>query len=164
MHDILNELDLSYNGRLELSDYLQVKAMDSCRQIWRKTVVLTRILKLCALLVFIKLERTLFWGFTLCTLDQSHYLVQVSRCISKCIVSCLTQKNSKKKKLHFNLCEQSNLNLWFVFAYYLQSFGDEKMENVTGEELHEILREIDTNMNGQVELDEYLQVCVVKYI
>lgn len=28
-----------------------------------------------------------------------------------------------------------------------------------GEELHEILREIDTNMNGQVELDEYLQVC-----
>lgn len=24
--------------------------------------------------------------------------------------------------------------------------------------MHEILREIDTNMNGQVELDEYLQV------
>lgn len=36
--------------------------------------------------------------------------------------------------------------------------------DVSGEELHEILREIDTNMNGQVELDEYLQVCVVKYI
>lgn len=34
--------------------------------------------------------------------------------------------------------------------------------DVSGEELHEILREIDTNMNGQVELDEYLQVCVVK--
>ncbi|XP_027849682.1 glycerol-3-phosphate dehydrogenase, mitochondrial [Aphis gossypii] len=31
-------------------------------------------------------------------------------------------------------------------------------ENVTGDELHEILREIDTNMNGQVELDEYLQM------
>jgi hypothetical protein len=31
-------------------------------------------------------------------------------------------------------------------------------EDVSGEELHEILREIDTNMNGQVELDEYLQV------
>lgn len=31
-------------------------------------------------------------------------------------------------------------------------------EEVSGEELHEILREIDTNMNGQVELDEYLQV------
>ncbi len=27
-----------------------------------------------------------------------------------------------------------------------------------GEELHEILKEIDTNMNGQVELDEYLQM------
>lgn len=31
-------------------------------------------------------------------------------------------------------------------------------EEVSGAELHEILREIDTNMNGQVELDEYLQV------
>ncbi|KAJ4442049.1 hypothetical protein ANN_11915 [Periplaneta americana] len=31
-------------------------------------------------------------------------------------------------------------------------------EEVSGEELHEILREIDTNMNGQVELDEYLQM------
>lgn len=31
-------------------------------------------------------------------------------------------------------------------------------EDVGGEELHEILKEIDTNMNGQVELDEYLQV------
>ncbi|KAL3281271.1 hypothetical protein HHI36_004484 [Cryptolaemus montrouzieri] len=31
-------------------------------------------------------------------------------------------------------------------------------ENVTGEQLHDILKEIDTNMNGQVELDEYLQM------
>jgi Ca2+-binding EF-hand superfamily protein len=31
-------------------------------------------------------------------------------------------------------------------------------EDVSGEELHEILKEIDTNMNGQVELHEYLQV------
>ncbi|KAF4518045.1 hypothetical protein B566_EDAN009278 [Ephemera danica] len=31
-------------------------------------------------------------------------------------------------------------------------------EEVSGEQLHEILREIDTNMNGQVELDEYLQI------
>ncbi|XP_022905976.2 glycerol-3-phosphate dehydrogenase, mitochondrial [Onthophagus taurus] len=30
--------------------------------------------------------------------------------------------------------------------------------DVPGEELHEILKEIDTNMNGQVELDEYLQL------
>lgn len=36
-----------------------------------------------------------------------------------------------------------------------QSFGE---ADVSGEELHEILKEIDTNMNGQVELDEYLQV------
>ncbi|XP_011193203.1 glycerol-3-phosphate dehydrogenase, mitochondrial [Zeugodacus cucurbitae] len=37
----------------------------------------------------------------------------------------------------------------------LKSFGD---ADVSGEQLHEILREIDTNMNGQVELDEYLQM------
>lgn len=36
-----------------------------------------------------------------------------------------------------------------------KSFGE---ADISGEELHEILREIDTNMNGQVELDEYLQV------
>lgn len=30
---------------------------------------------------------------------------------------------------------------------------------MSGEQLHDILKEIDTNMNGQVELDEYLQVC-----
>lgn len=39
-----------------------------------------------------------------------------------------------------------------------QSFGE---ADVSGEELHEILKEIDTNMNGQVELDEYLQVCKI---
>jgi len=36
-------------------------------------------------------------------------------------------------------------------------------EEVSGAELHEILREIDTNMNGQVELDEYLQVNDLQY-
>lgn len=40
-----------------------------------------------------------------------------------------------------------------IFSF--QAFGDAE---VSGEELHDILREIDTNMNGQVELDEYLQV------
>ncbi|XP_073847461.1 glycerophosphate oxidase 1 [Musca autumnalis] len=37
----------------------------------------------------------------------------------------------------------------------LKNFGD---GDISGEQLHEILREIDTNMNGQVELDEYLQM------
>ncbi|KAL1124181.1 hypothetical protein AAG570_001951, partial [Ranatra chinensis] len=36
-----------------------------------------------------------------------------------------------------------------------KNFGE---DSIPGEELHEILREIDTNMNGQVELDEYLQM------
>ncbi|KAK4876119.1 hypothetical protein RN001_012541 [Aquatica leii] len=34
---------------------------------------------------------------------------------------------------------------------------EEGEKDVSKEELHEILKEIDTNMNGQVELDEYLQ-------
>lgn len=37
----------------------------------------------------------------------------------------------------------------------MRAYGDAE---VSGEELHEILREIDTNMNGQVELEEYLQM------
>lgn len=37
----------------------------------------------------------------------------------------------------------------------IQQHGE---KDVPGEELHEILKEIDTNMNGQVELDEYLQM------
>lgn len=47
------------------------------------------------------------------------------------------------------------LRQWINLA--TQSFGEAE---VSGEELHEILKEIDTNMNGQVELDEYLQVGV----
>lgn len=39
-----------------------------------------------------------------------------------------------------------------------QNFGE---ADISGEELHEILKEIDTNMNGQVELDEYLQVATI---
>ncbi|CAB3250504.1 unnamed protein product [Arctia plantaginis] len=41
-----------------------------------------------------------------------------------------------------------------VHVSFSQNYGEE----VTGEQLHEILKEIDTNMNGQVELDEYLQM------
>lgn len=42
---------------------------------------------------------------------------------------------------------------------HFQSYGD---ADLSGEELHDILKEIDTNMNGQVELDEYLQVNLLK--
>lgn len=42
----------------------------------------------------------------------------------------------------------------------LGAFSQAAGEEVTGEQLHEILKEIDTNMNGQVELDEYLQVFI----
>lgn len=48
--------------------------------------------------------------------------------------------------------------IWYfkgVVLHLLQNFGEEA---IRGDELHDILREIDTNMNGQVELDEYLQV------
>ena len=35
-------------------------------------------------------------------------------------------------------------------------------EKVTGEQIHEVLKEIDTNHNGQVEVEEYLQVKTAK--
>ena len=37
-------------------------------------------------------------------------------------------------------------------------------EVIKGEELHAILDEIDTNQNGQVELDEYLRVSFLSFI
>nr|CAI5867662.1 unnamed protein product [Callosobruchus analis] len=39
-----------------------------------------------------------------------------------------------------------------------RSLKQQDGKDVPGETLHEILKEIDTNMNGQVELDEYLQM------
>ncbi|CAH1961953.1 unnamed protein product [Acanthoscelides obtectus] len=39
-----------------------------------------------------------------------------------------------------------------------RSLKQQDGQDVPGEQLHEILKEIDTNMNGQVELDEYLQM------
>lgn len=57
-------------------------------------------------------------------------------------------RNSLKVKLIILFC--------WLFAKFVnfQRTGEE----LSGEQLHEILKEIDTNMNGQVELDEYLQV------
>ena len=42
----------------------------------------------------------------------------------------------------------------YNFLIVIQEHG----ENISGSELHSILSEIDTNNNGQVELEEYLQV------
>ena len=36
-------------------------------------------------------------------------------------------------------------------------------QDISGDELHSILSEIDTNQNGQVELDEYLQVSIQRF-
>ena len=36
-------------------------------------------------------------------------------------------------------------------------------QDISGDELHSILSEIDTNQNGQVELDEYLQVSIKRF-
>ena len=37
-------------------------------------------------------------------------------------------------------------------------------QDVPGETLHEILNEIDLNLNGQVEFDEYLQVTINPFL
>jgi len=46
-----------------------------------------------------------------------------------------------------------NCTKWVVFAI-IQHQG----EGISGAQMHEILRELDVNSNGLVELDEYLQV------
>lgn len=57
--------------------------------------------------------------------------------------------------IFFSLFLSPKKNSTFFILQKKQSDGE---ADISGEELHEILKEIDTNMNGQVELDEYLQV------
>lgn len=59
----------------------------------------------------------------------------------------------------FTVLKHKNTPTHTNTIFIIQSFGE---ADISGEELHEILREIDTNMNGQVELDEYLQVGKIK--
>lgn len=59
------------------------------------------------------------------------------------------------KKHSGNALTKHSLNIFFFFF-------KEHGENISGTELHSILSEIDTNNNGQVELEEYLQVTLKK--
>lgn len=47
-----------------------------------------------------------------------------------------------------------------MYFFSLQARG----QDVPGETLHEILNEIDLNLNGQVEFDEYLQVTIASFL
>ena len=47
------------------------------------------------------------------------------------------------------------------YSNLIEYLSFQKMDqDISGDELHSILSEIDTNQNGQVELDEYLQVSI----
>lgn len=46
----------------------------------------------------------------------------------------------------------------FELAEYLQVCPQALGEKVTGQQIHDVLNEIDTNHNGKVEVEEYLQV------
>lgn len=50
------------------------------------------------------------------------------------------------------ICTHNTLDCFF--------FWQARGQDVPGETLHEILNEIDLNLNGQVEFDEYLQVII----
>uniref|UniRef100_A0A224XFK6 Glycerol-3-phosphate dehydrogenase n=1 Tax=Panstrongylus lignarius TaxID=156445 RepID=A0A224XFK6_9HEMI len=69
----------------------------------------------------------------------------------------LTQEETETYRNRFHLIDQDNKGFVSIndIRRSLRNFGDKE---VSGEQLHEILREIDTNMNGQVELEEYLQM------
>lgn len=73
------------------------------------------------------------------------------------IIVALSEDEKKLYIKRFKLIDKDNKGYVSIndIRRSMKSFGE---ENVSGEQLHEILREIDTNMNGQVELDEYLQM------
>lgn len=53
--------------------------------------------------------------------------------------------------------------LFWLCPIFLLKSGQRQGEDVPGDVLHDILREIDTNRNGQVELEEYLAVSGLGY-
>ncbi len=52
----------------------------------------------------------------------------------------------------------------YKLIFWLKSYFKEHGEKISGTELHSVLSEIDTNNNGQVELEEYLQVFYTFYL
>ncbi|XP_073987949.1 glycerophosphate oxidase 1 isoform X1 [Rhodnius prolixus] len=82
---------------------------------------------------------------------------QVNRASKVAAPVNLTQEETEIYRNRFHLIDQDNKGYVSVndIRRSLRNFGDKE---VSGEQLHEILREIDTNMNGQVELEEYLQM------
>lgn len=73
------------------------------------------------------------------------------------LIVALSEDEKKLYIKRFKLIDKDNKGYVSIndIRRSMKSFGE---ENVSGEQLHEILREIDTNMNGQVEIDEYLQM------
>ena len=47
---------------------------------------------------------------------------------------------------------------WIPSGVFLPLSFQKQGEVIPGQQIHELLNELDTNRNGQVELDEYLQV------
>lgn len=82
---------------------------------------------------------------------------QVNRASKDKIPIDLTKDEVKMYIERFRLIDQENKGYISIndMRRSFKNFGD---IHITGEDLHEMLREIDTNMNGQVELDEYLQM------
>ncbi|CAH1388412.1 unnamed protein product [Nezara viridula] len=85
---------------------------------------------------------------------------QVNRASKDKIPIDLTKDEVKMYIERFRLIDQENKGYISIndMRRSFKNFGD---VHISGEELHEMLREIDTNMNGQVELDEYLQVFII---
>ena len=52
----------------------------------------------------------------------------------------------------------ASLNYPSIFRCVTRISFQKQGEIIPGEQIHELLNELDTNRNGQVELDEYLQV------
>jgi len=93
--------------------------------------------------------------------DASHFLatemgMSVNRASRDKIPITLNKEEIKMYVNRFTLIDHDHKG--YVSINDIRRSMKNAGEDVSGEELHEILKEIDTNKNGQVELDEYLQM------
>lgn len=82
---------------------------------------------------------------------------QVNRACKEKLPIDLTKGELKLHIERFRLIDQENKG-YISINDLRRSFKSAGDIHISGEEIHELLKEIDTNLNGQVELEEYLQM------
>lgn len=130
LHSALNHVDLRLHGQTDLTEFIQVE------------IVLKRVL------VAAKLLLNWFVG-----LPFLRYLVLIDLVLAEGY--CFSWE---VLRLVFACFCGEVINLLCLSFYPSLWTRQRQGENISGAQMHEILREVDVNSNGLVELDEFLQV------